>query len=420
MATTRRRMPRRGGGTVRRRGGDKDLDALNQLDNTRKIRSRFIGQHKQSARAYKAMPGPTNEFLRQLLGDWLNNKVAHISSFVNDNKTYLLVLEKQSDANTDYNYTVHFKLIPTKMIDRMNYYWKSPKRRQSIIFKLVSGFIIGTSILATSTIAWQAALCVGLGYFIINRQQIQLQIESQFHHRPSLRKRASSKLRQMTKQDNELKLSLHAMRVKQLKEDYRYFTSKESDVRVSGEDVPEELDASATTPLMDSKTRLSEHNEPKFNYFRTALTTFTSWNGFVKNAKIQITAAKNIEITVKGDKEARTLGRWSGWHIPNKSKPDTSMYNPFHIKSIDKRIEILTESQKALLYNGLNKRGRSAHSESIDRRSRGSQRSRSKSKSKRTASDPIRRVSSKSKRSRSESKQDVTSTASPTPPYQQM
>lgn len=415
MATTRRRMPRRGGGTVRRRGGDKDLDALNQLDNTRKIRSRFIGQHNQSARAYKAMPGPTNEFLRQLIGDWLNNKVTHISSFVNDNKTYLLVLEKQSDANTDYNYTVYFKLIPSKMIDRMNYYWKSPKKRQSIIFKLVSGFIIGTSILATSSIAWPAALCVGLSYFIVNRQQIQLQIESKFHRRSSVRNRASSKLRLMTKQDTELKSSLQAMQVKQLKEDYRYFNSKESDVRVSGEDVPEEVDASVTTPLLDSKTRLSEHNEPKFNYFRTALTTFTSWNGFVKNAKIQITPAKNIEITVKGDAEARTLGRWSGWYIPNKSKPDTSSYNPFHFKSI----EILTESQKALLYNGLNKR-RSAHSEPIDRRSRGSQRSRSKSKSKRTTSDPIRRIRSKSKRSRSEIKQDVTSTASPTPPYQQM
>lgn len=419
MATTRRRIPRRGSKTIRNRGGDKDLDALNQLDNTRKIRSRLIGQHNQSARAYKAMPGPTNEFLRQLIGDWLNNKMTHISSFVNDNKTYLLVLEKQSDANTEYNYTVYFKLMPSKMIDRMNYYWKSPKKRQSIIFKLVSGFIIGTSILATSTIAWPAALCIGLSYFIINRQQIQLQIESKFHRRSSVRNRASSKLGQMTKQDQELKSSLQAMQVKQLKEDYRYFNSKESDVRVSGEDVPEELDPSVTTPLLDSKTRLSEHNEPKFNYFRTALTTFTSWNGLVKNAKIKITPAKNIEITVKeDDAEARTLGKWSGWHIPNKDKPDTSSYNPFHSKSIDKGIEILTESQKALLYNGLNKRGRSAHSKPIDRISRRSQRSRSKSKSKRTTSDPIRRIRSKSKRSRSESKQDVASIAAPSPPEQ--
>ena len=191
MATTRRRMPRRGAGTVRRRGGSETEDAPLLPGNTSSRRGAKIvpedgvkdfrdfhttdddwqgklyvtKQHKLSRRLFWLMPRKTKAFIAERVQDWLRHRVKYVTCVLNNenNKYYLIAIDQGDD---DKAYEIYFKVFPmklcgesTRLVKRHNFY----KEQLFKVAKLFS--IAGITATATSgSLAAIGAFITGAAY----------------------------------------------------------------------------------------------------------------------------------------------------------------------------------------------------------------------------------------------------------------
>lgn len=179
MATTRRRMPRRGERTVRRRGGGNTppkgphgppLHTYVQNEDWAKKRI-FSNQHTVSDQAYWYMPKKTKLFITHMLQIWLRTRVDRITIVRLNGMPYLIALEKPDSRSMGLS-TLYFKKFPPQLTR----YYKKLLGRQKLYryaFLGIAACVVFSNPLPAlaafvASPAWALLMGVGLAYGLVH------------------------------------------------------------------------------------------------------------------------------------------------------------------------------------------------------------------------------------------------------------